>query len=185
MSSLSKKNIALSKISQIASFKTRKNIGTSLIMPTLSYIIEVYGSCSEYLLNALQVQQNKAAKYITQLPHRTPTEILLLQCDWLSVRQLAKYCSLILLHRIMVEEKPKYIADRLVPLSRTGMRETRRTDHLCLQMKKCRTMTASRTFIPRSIALWNTLPSYLREIRDTASFKTQLKIFIKANVPVK
>ena len=105
LSSLSKKNIALSKISQIASFKTRKNIGTSLIMPTLSYIIEVYGSCSEYLLNALQVQQNKAAKYITKLPYRTPTEVLLLQCNWMSVRQLSKYCSLILLHRIMMVAK--------------------------------------------------------------------------------
>ena len=154
-------------------------------MPTLSYIIELYGSCSEYLLNALQVQQNKAAKYITKLPYRTPTEVLLLQCNWMSVRQLSKYCSLILLHRIMMVEKPKYIAERLVPVSRMGRRETRRTDHLCLQMNKYKTVTASRTFIPRSIALWNSLPTTLREIRDINSFKTQLKVFIKANVPVK
>ena len=99
LSSLNKKNTALVKIAQITDFKTRKNIGTSLIMPTLSYIIEVYGSCSEYLLDALQVQQNKAAKIITKLPFRTPTQTFLLQCDWLSVRQLVKYCLLTLLHK--------------------------------------------------------------------------------------
>ena len=185
LSSLNKKNTALVKIAQITDFKTRKNIGTSLIMPTLSYITEVYGSCSEYLLDALQVQQNKAAKIITKLPFRTPTQTFLLQCDWLSVRQLVKYCSLTLLHKIMIEKKPQYIFDRLVPRSMMGMRETRRTDHLCLQMKNYKTVTASRTFIPRSVALWNSLPSRLREITDIKSFKIQLKTFIKAHVPVK
>ena len=61
MNSLAKKNTALKRISGISDFKTRKMIGSSLIMSTLTYIIQVYGSCSGYLVNMLQVQQNNAA----------------------------------------------------------------------------------------------------------------------------
>ena len=91
---LSRKNTALAKISKIADFKTHKMIGSSLITSTICYIIEVYSSCSEYLLNVLQVQQNIAARNITKLQFRTLTETLLHQCDWLSMRQLAAFFSL-------------------------------------------------------------------------------------------
>ena len=85
MKSLNKRNTALGRISNITNFKTRKMIGNGLIMSTLAYIIPVYGSCSEYLLNSLQVQQNIACRHITKLPLMTPTKTLLTQCGWLSV----------------------------------------------------------------------------------------------------
>ena len=86
MKTLSKKNVALGKISKIADFKTRKMIGSGLIMSTLSYIIQVYGGCSGYLLDMLQVQQNTAIHHIKGLPWMRPTKVLLTQCNWLSVR---------------------------------------------------------------------------------------------------
>ena len=85
--SLSKKNIALGKISRITDFKTRKMIGNGLIMSTLSYISQVYGGCSKYLIDMLQVKQSTAAHHITKLPWMTSTETLLKQCNWLSFRQ--------------------------------------------------------------------------------------------------
>ena len=140
VTSLSRKNTALAKISNISDFKTQKMIGSSLITSTLSYIIQVYSSCSEYLINALQVQQNNAARSITKLPFMTPTKILLNQCDWLSVRQMSIYFSLTLLHKVVHERTPKYLADRVKQVSR--LRETRSTDHLCLESIMFKTVGA-------------------------------------------
>ena len=128
MKSLAKKNTALKRISGISDFKTRKIIGSSLIMSTLTYIIQVYGSCSGYLVNMLQVQQNNAARHITKLPWMTSTETLLKQCNWLSVAQLVVYHSLILLHKVLTEQRPLYIYEKIKNVSRP----TRTTDHLTI-----------------------------------------------------
>ena len=91
---------ALYKISKVASFQSRKIIAGSLIMSTITYVIQIYGGCSGYLLAALQVLQNRAARFITGLPLMTPTGTLLSQCGWLSIKQLVHYHSLVLLLRL-------------------------------------------------------------------------------------
>ena len=85
---LTSKINALSKISAYSSFKTRKTIANGVVMSYITYLIQWYGGCSEYLLTGLQVQQNKAARLVTRLGWGTPTRALLLQCGWLSVRQM-------------------------------------------------------------------------------------------------
>ena len=97
---------ALKKICPVANFKTRRMIATGLVMSSLTYIVQAYGSCSEYLLNMLQIQQNIAARLVTKLPWFTSTSTLLMQCGWLSVRQLVKYHSLTLLFKIVQKNTP-------------------------------------------------------------------------------
>ena len=121
---------------------------------------------SEYLLNTLQVQQNIAASESCSLgqKHYCVSVFLL---------------SLSLLHKVMQAKKPAYISDRVQTVARE--RETRRTDHLCLQTRFCKTVTASRSFIPRCTTLWNSLPSSIHEIRDLQTFKSQQRLYIKEN----
>ena len=158
-------------------------IGNGLIMSTLAYIIPVYGCCSEYLLNTLQVQQNIACRHITKLPLMTPTKTLLTQCGWLSVRQMVQYFTIIQLHKILNEKKPRYIYEKVAPVR--PMRNTRNTDYLTLELKTCKTSTATKSFIHRSISQWNNLPLAIREIRDKRLFKMRLKDYIKKTLPVK
>ena len=73
LKTLSLKNNAMSSLSNIADFKTRKMIASSLIMSSISYIIQVYGGCRGYLLDMIQVEQNLAARLTTKLPRLTPT----------------------------------------------------------------------------------------------------------------
>ena len=179
---LNSKNIALKKISRNADFKTRLMIGTGLIMSSLSYIVQVYGGCSSYLLNLLQVQQNTAARSITKLPWMTSTSNLLLQCNWLSVRQLVIYHSVLLLHRILIDRKPEKLKDKVEMTAR----ETRTSDRLTLvDNRKFKTQTAQRSFIPRVLSDWNKLPLVLREIESRDIFKQELKKYVKKNIPVK
>ena len=151
-------------------------------MSTLTYIIQVYGSCSGYLLNMLQVQQNTAARHITNLPCITSTETLLKQCNWLSVAQLVVYHSLILFHKVLTEQRPLYIYMKIKNVSRP----TRTTDELTIaETRWFKTSTANRSFIPRAIQEWNKLPLDVRSIQSKEFFKQRLKLHIKANIHVR
>ena len=61
------------------------------------YVMQLWGGTSDYLINMLQVLQNKAARFVTKLGIYTSQKTLLLQCGWLSVRQLIQYHSLIMI----------------------------------------------------------------------------------------
>ena len=65
------------------------------------------------------------------------------------------------------------------------MLHTRNTDYLTLENRRVNTTTASKSFIPRSVTQWNSLPLGLREIRDPNTFKTSLRKYVKDTVPVK
>ena len=77
---LTSKINALSKVSRISNFKTRKMVASGLVMSTLNYLVQLYGSCSGYLVKLLQVLQNKAARHVTRLGWDTKTSVLLNQC---------------------------------------------------------------------------------------------------------
>ena len=176
------KNNALSKLLHVVDFKTRKLLAEGLMMSTVAYMIQVNRRCSNYLFNMLQVQQNLAARYTTKLPRLTPTNVLLSQCGWLSIRQLIQYHSLILLHKAITEKTPQYISDKLKFVSRVS----RTTDHLTLiDTQRRRTVTATNGFMSKTIRDWNLLPHTIRELKKSVQFKNQLKTHISHNVPAK
>ena len=109
MNILTSRTNALRKIACISSFKTRKMIAEGIIMSNIMYIITVYGSCSEYLKDSLQVVQNTAARCVTGLAWNTSVAVLLLQCGWLSVRQLILFHSMVMVFKIKQESKPRYL----------------------------------------------------------------------------
>ena len=71
--SLNKRLGAVKKIQKIASFKTRKMIATGIFLSKLIYLMPLWAGCEDYLVRALQVIQNKAARSITKLRIFTPT----------------------------------------------------------------------------------------------------------------
>ena len=185
--SLTSKINALSKISAFASFKTRKMVAMGLILSTLTYIIQVYGGCSGYLLATLQVLQNKAARSVTRLPWMTPTRTLLTQCGWLSIKQLIVYHSLVLMYKVKVDKKPEYIYKHIGDKQGRNTRQEadRVGSNILRDVRNMEKETAKKTFIPRTIEDWNSLPTQLREISTLASFKKELKLWIRESIPVR
>ena len=100
---------ALRIISNVASFKARLMIGNGIFMSKLIFQISLWGGAEDYLLNSLQVVQNKAARFITKKGKYTPIPELLKQCAWLSVRQSIFYHSVILIYKTLSTTNPKYI----------------------------------------------------------------------------
>ena len=100
-------------ISPRATFQTRLMVANGIVMSKLCYLIQLWGGCEEYLLNALQVLQNRAARAVTGKSWFTPTRLLLKQCKWLSVRQLIVYQTTLLTHKVQSSGKPSCLASRM------------------------------------------------------------------------
>ena len=173
---------ALKKISISASFKNRKMIAEGIIMSNILYVITVYGASDEYLLNHLQVIQNNAARCVTRLGWNARVTELLSQCGWMSVRQLVYYHTLIQVFKIRRDGKPTYLYRKLSaqfdPRTRlavgNGIRGT----------LKIKSEERRKSFIPRAIRTWNSLPVSLRKIDKINEFKKQLNMYVKKNVKV-
>ena len=172
---------ALQKISLYSSFKTRKTVVNGIVLSHLTYFIQLYGGCSGDLISALQLLQNKAARAVTKLDRSTPVAKLLLQCGWMSVRQMISYHSLLLLHKSKRTKKPGYIFSKIndkfprnTRLAKTGGIKNGR---------RFQSSLALASFLPRTIREWNDdLPMEIRSEKNMKKFKLILKVWIKENV---
>ena len=80
MKALNKRLGALMKIQKWTSFNSRKLIANGIFMSKLIYLMPVWSGCEEYLVRALQVIQNKAARSVAKLSYFTPTKNILKAC---------------------------------------------------------------------------------------------------------
>ena len=104
---------ALNKVSAIASFKDRKMIANGIVLSKLIYLIQLWGGTSNFLLAILEKLQNKAARIVTKMDKYTPIKTLLLQCGWLSIKQLVQYHSLLQIFKTKKNQRPGYLYDKL------------------------------------------------------------------------
>ena len=65
-----------------APFSTRLSVANGIFMSKLCYLIQLWGGTEDYLLHALQVIQNRAARAVTRMSWFTPTRVLLNKCKW-------------------------------------------------------------------------------------------------------
>ena len=172
---------ALRKVSWYCSFKIRKQIANGIVLSHITYLVQLYGGCSEYLLSGLQVLQNRAARIVTGLGWYTATETLLLQCGWLSIRQMVDYHSLLLLFKTKSSTKPRYIFSKI---SQKFPRETRlSTTGGIRDIRGFKTSLAKKSFLPRTIQIWNEqLPAEIRTEKRISKFKEKLKKGLKENI---
>ena len=173
---------ALVKISWSADFKTRKMIANAIVMSRLIYLIQLYSEAANYLLTALQVLQNKAARAVTRLPWGTRTAVLLNQVGWLSIKQLAVYHKLISIFKIKENRKPVYLSEKI---STDFNYRTRQATGSSLKINKTpKSGTAKESFVHSSTVLWNTLPMNLRNTQKLSNFKAGLRSWVKQNIPI-
>ena len=139
-----------------------------------------WGGCSDYLINFLQVLQNRAARLVTRHGLFTPNAVVLHQCGWLSVRQMVHYHSLVLVAKIKLQHRPEYFRNHFSSEfpSRTRLATglgIRREDHYKHDVTKT-------SFAPRTTATWNLLPANIRSLQSVDQFKQHLRPWIKQNI---
>ena len=114
------------------------------LSPTWSQYGEVL--TEKYIVRAVQVMQNKAARCVTKESWFTSTRSLLRQCNWLSIEQLIVFHTALQVWRVRSNKCPAYI-DSKFQLSRTRSSDqdncTSSTDLSCKQVlngKSCRSV---------------------------------------------
>ena len=177
---------ALKKLSRNATFKTRLMVANATIMSTIVYMMPVWGGTEDYIIKAAQVIQNRAARLVTKLSWFTPQRILLNQTNWLSIRQLIAYHTILQIWRAKKNEAPKYIFNNInrKPNYRTrsvaaGVSEAEGYIHIPCTQKA----TTKKGIMMRGPTVWNTLPMELRTHQGSLQmFKKELKLWIKNNL---
>ena len=102
-----------------------------LFMSKLIYLIPLWGGCEKFLIKALQILQNKAARSVTRLGIYTPVKTLLNQCGWLSVHQLVFLHTELLLYKTLQFESPEHM------FSMTGRDYNYKTSNRCREAENC------------------------------------------------
>ena len=164
---------ALKKISFAASFQTRKMVANGVLMSRIIYAIQLWGGTSNYLLDMLQVLQNRAARLVTRRNIYTSEHQLLLECGWLNVRQMVAFHDAVQIFKILKEEKPVALYRRI---SKTFSYRTRAASTGALvDNHRTRGEISKESFLVRATKLWNKLPASVRQSENVKQFKAGLK----------
>ena len=159
----------------------------------------LWAGCEEYLVRALQVVQNKAARAVAKLNIFTPTKTLLKVCGWMSVRQLMTYHSLMVLHKTLRSQKPVYLHQKVTsggPFTyKTRQAATcspgfyfevsHPTDSGAVRQVPGNKLGLSKLgWCWRSVDVYNTLPADLRLERKLPNFKKRLREWVAININI-
>ena len=171
-SKLSSRLAGLEKLKKVMSRSTMKNIVQGVFNSVLCYCIPLFGGCNRTDLNLLQIQQNRAAQCVLNLPPRTSRCILFDKLGWLTVEQLIAYHTLIAIYRIRMKKEPEYLAGYLL---RDNLYGRIIVENSTLGLYR-------NSFIYRGSTLWNKLPRDLRSEMKIGVFKRKLKRLVEANI---
>ena len=167
---------ALRKLSVNTSFRTRLMVANSCFMSIIIYMVSVWGGTEDYIVKAIQIMQNKAARCVTKQNWFTPTKRLLLQCNWLSIKQLIFFHTALQVWRVNTNKCPVHIYSKL------ELSKTRSAAQGTLRVPPVESSVASKSFMVRSAVTWNQIPADIRNSKNLGNFKKKLKEWIKVNV---
>ena len=159
-------------------------VANGMFMSKLIYVIPLWAGCEKYLINALQIVQNNAARAVTKCNRYTPIKTLLSQCGWMSVYQLGIYHSIIMTYKIIQDKNPAYFQDKFSTHFPYRTRIAKNNAiHISSDFEN-ELKLADNSFRWRASALWNKLPPDMRIIPKLPKFKRKLKKWIFQNIDI-
>ena len=174
----------LVKICERASPGTRLKVANGIFISKLCYLIELWGGCEEYLLNSLQILQNRAARTVTRKFWYTSTRVLLTDCGWLSVRQLIVYHSVLSAHKTVTSRNPLYMHNAMSTAHPLRTRQATGGQIRLGQNFDSKQGLIHDSFRYRAAKDYNSIPAAIRSIRYLPSFKKKLKQWVRSNIPI-
>ena len=155
-------------------------IANGVVISRIIYVISLWGGTNDYILKMLQALQNRAARFVTKKDIFTSQKQLLLECGWMSVRQLAAFHSLVQVYKTLCSQKPVTLHNIL---SKSFSYRTRAASTGALVDNiKSTSEISKQSFLVCSTKLWNELPPEVRQARNIRQFKLQLKNWINVKV---
>ena len=187
---LNKQIGALKKIKKAASFKSKLNIATGIIMSKILYLLPLYCGCPEYMLTALQTKQSETMRLVTGrrwvVPGRklVSTKELLKQCNWLSIRQLSFYTTVLTTHNTLVYQTPEVLYEKLTCGQKQTTRATTNQEMERSYVDEAQLSLAATSWRWRGHQLHSKIPLKMQIEKNLKIFKLQLKSWVRENVPI-
>ena len=184
VSQLSGRLNGLKKLKQ-ADFKSKLQVATGIIQSKIQYLLPLFGGAPEYLLNALQVQQLKAARFVCGYKsYYWSTKKLLNTCGWLSVKQQEFYSTTLLVHKIATTSLPHNIhSDMFQPYNVNTRAASQGQIRYGVQYRGENVMTRG-SFKYRAQQYYSTIPRDMK-IQSLGIFKSRLKKYANQKIPVR
>lgn len=163
---------ALNRIRKNLPKQLLSNIYFAHIHSRLVYLNSIWSSASAYRLRELQILQNKAVKFVNNLPMLTPSSQLynvkILPLDILKIFEMCVLCYK-LIHKII---KSGLILSKV---SETHQYNTRNRNNLTAQN------FPMNAFLSTMIFHFNSLPLHVKNSNTILVFKNRLKVYLMAN----
>ena len=170
---LKKRLAGLAHVKFVLPFNFRKIVSESLFNSILGYCLPLFGACDMGEIRDIQVLQNKAAQLVTHSPPRAVRNPMFDKLDWLTVNQLVRYHTLLAVYRIRRSGEPEYLATSLCNNNRNGK----------IIVQNTKLTLAQKSFKLRGACHWNALPAEIRNLEKIGTFKKEIKVWIKHNIP--
>ena len=158
----------ITKIGKLTTSRIRLQIVNTLILSRINYMICIWGNSTDTLTYKIQVLLNKASRFINNSNKFTKTSKLMENCNWLSVKEMTKYFSLLQMWKTEKMNVPLYLKDKI-----------RTLDDGKLSTDLPRLQITSRSYRWTTVNSWNKLPENLRLEKSLKTFKKGVKRWIK------
>ena len=170
--------------------RTKLMVATAVVQSKLQYLMPLWGGAPDYLLQALQVQQLKAARLVWGYDSfYWSTEKLLNKCNWLSVKQQVYYSTCVLAHSIIRASSPYHIYSGLVHNraqynTRAAAAKGELVRYHTWEAYTGHSSLSLGSFRYRAQRCYSSLPVAVRT-GSLASVKAKIKKHVKQTVPVR
>ena len=171
---VSKMGRAIGIARKVCSFVARpllRQIVQSLVLCHLDYCSTVWSSAASGDLRKLQVVQNRAARLVLGCPLRSNVSRMHACLSWLTVENRLSLNTLVLFKTVMSSKTPAFINSQIVFSNTVHGHNTRGSSNGQLVLPHPRNNFLKRSFIYRSLSLWNNLPLCLCCIYSKSAFK--------------
>ena len=153
-----------------------KQIYYAYVYPVILYGIELYGVAKKYILNQLQVVQNKLLRTLCKLPPRYSATQLHNELNLLKVNKIYELAVLTYVYKQQHGLLPSVFDAYFVTNADLGTRKTRQSNKL--YVKRFKTSLGDKCTKTEGARLWNVLPSYLKESRTLNTFRRNCRKYL-------
>jgi len=156
---------------------TALTIYNSLFKPQLTYCITIWGNSANTNINPLYVLQNKYLKSCLMLPRRTKNSSIYGFANTLSIYNLYKHHSAILIYKFIhyPNQIPTTLQMFFSSLTPTHNYSTRSSTDTNIFVSMCSTNTRKKFIKIEGPIFWNSIPLHIKSASSIQSFKRLLK----------
>ena len=148
----------------------------TLVLPYISYCCEIWGNTYKTRVQPLYITQKRDIRICNHLEYRSHTKPAFLKLNTLTIADLVKFKSMVLMYKIYNNLMPSNILSYFCMVHMSHDHATRQAGHF--KNRYCRTTLKSVCLSIRGPVMWNKLHSDLKNSTTVNMFKKRYNTFL-------